>query len=53
MANGDPELVELQNPPQKASPVGIGQPEAEVIEEMAPQAGLFDIVKCDMLTQMY
>ena len=50
MANGDPELVSLQNPPQMPSPVGIGQPHAEDLEEAATQAGLYDIVKCDILT---
>ena len=44
------ELVKFQNPPQKASPVSIGHPKAKEIEKSATQAGLYDIVKCDIVT---
>lgn len=45
------ELVDItQKPPQAPSPVGIGQPEAENIEEDLPQAYMGNIELCDILS---
>ena len=44
------EIVNVLKPPQLRSPVSIGAPDAEKIEEAAPMAGLYDIVKCDIIS---
>jgi hypothetical protein len=45
------ELVDTtQKPPQAPSPIGIGEPQAEDIEEGLPQAGMYNIELCDILS---
>ena len=56
MANGDPllnqpdEIVIIGKPPQIDSPVSIDPPKVEQLEKSSAQPGMYEIVKCDIVS---